>query len=381
MHFFGWDSVFDEARVDTIKRQVFFFKDISHENHSYPIHSFTSLQRHYFRRVAALQGERMSMIINSYRITDDSDKALERSEEFLKPWQQGEGSYWVDIHSYETNELEAWLGNLNLSDLAVRCCREADQTTRFIPLREEVFFKLPVYSKDVASDIDHMSFVCKQNLVVTLHSVPIPNLDDIIKALTSDLALIQPTTSAVVCVLMLLESAKILRISEALKKKVFDLDERMDDNPDGVEADEILDQKRSLRSLDTVVGAQLRCFELMRELDRPFLDLTGLTAHFQFAPSNARAAYQAVERLEKTTADIRQRFDMNQQEKTNHRLAILTILSAIFMPLTFIAGIYGMNFDKMPELHFPYSYPVALIIMALIAGGMYLYFKTKGWLD
>jgi magnesium transporter len=88
-----------------------------------------------------------------------------------------------------------------------------------------------------------------------------------------------------------------------------------------------------------------------------------------------------VDRLEKTIADIRQRFEMNQQEKTNHRLAILTILSAIFMPLTFIAGIYGMNFDKMPELHFPFSYPAVLIIMALIAGGMYLYFKIRGWLE
>ena len=51
------------------------------------------------------------------------------------------------------------------------------------------------------------------------------------------------------------------------------------------------------------------------------------------------------------------------------------------MPLTFIAGIYGMNFDKMPELHFPFSYPAVLIIMALIAGGMYLYFKIRGWLE
>ena len=106
-----------------------------------------------------------------------------------------------------------------------------------------------------------------------------------------------------------------------------------------------------------------------------------LTGQFQFAPSNARSANQNVGRLEKTIADIRQRFDMNQQEKTNRRLAVLTILSAIFMPLTFIAGIYGMNFDKMPELHFPYSYPVVLIIMASIAGGMYLYFKTRGWLE
>ena len=321
------------------------------------------------------------MIIDCYRITGDSDRALELCEDFFKLWQQGEGSYWVDIRAYETDELEAWLGNLHLSDLSIQCCREAGQTTRFIPLHEAVFFEFPVYSGDVTSEIGHLSFLCIQNLLITLHSAPLGGLDAVNKELTVELPLIPPTTSALVCLLSLSESARSLIISEALKKTVLDLDERMDDDPESVAADEILDQKRSLRALDTVVSSQLRCFEFMSELNRPFVDLAGLTAQFQFAPNNASAADQNVDRLEKTIADIRQRFEMNQTENTNRRLAILTILSAIFMPLTFIAGIYGMNFEKMPELHFSFGYPAVLIGMGLIAGGMYIYFKTKGWFD
>lgn len=321
------------------------------------------------------------MIINAYRLTWELGKPLERSEEFLKSWQQGEDSYWVDIHSYETDELVAWLGKLDFSDLALRSCREAGQATRYIPLSEEVFFEFPVYTGE-ASEIIHVSFLCKQNLLITLHSAPTPSLDETIKlVLTSKMIPTELTTSVVVCLLMMLVSVKNLRYSEALEKKVFDLDERMDDNPESVEADEILDQKRSLRSLDTVVNRQLNVIDFMSGLNRPFLDLKGLTTHFQFAPSNTRAAKHNVDRLDKTLADIRQRFDMNQQEKTNKRLGILTIFSAIFMPLTLIAGIYGMNFDKMPELHFSFSYPAVLIIMALIAVSMYLYFKTRGWLD
>ena len=321
------------------------------------------------------------MNINYYRITDDSSKALERVESFLEQWRQGEGSYWVDIQAYAIDELEAWLDNFHLSDLAVQCCRDAGRATRFIPLHEEVFFEFPVYAEGGASEFVYLSFLCIQNLVVTLRTSPLASLDEAIKGLTAEVTLTQPTTSALVCLLLLWESAKSLKISEALKKTVFEPDERMDDDPDRVEADEILDHKRSLRTLDTVVGAQLSCFEFMGGLSRSFLDIKGLTAQFQFAPSNARAADMNVNRLEKTIADIRQRFDMNQQEKTNRRLAVLTILSAIFMPLTFIAGIYGMNFDKMPELHLPHAYPAILMIMALIAGGMYLYFEVRGWLD
>ena len=52
-------------------------------------------------------------------------------------------------------------------------------------------------------------------------------------------------------------------------------------------------------------------------------------------------------------------------------LGLLTVLSAIFMPLTLIAGIYGMNFDVMPELHWRYGYFVVLGTMAVIAGGLW----------
>jgi len=68
------------------------------------------------------------------------------------------------------------------------------------------------------------------------------------------------------------------------------------------------------------------------------------------------------------------------QDKTNQRLGLLTIISAIFLPLTLLAGIYGMNFDKRPELHFAYGYPVILGAMAAIAFLMRLYFKRKEWM-
>jgi magnesium transporter len=65
---------------------------------------------------------------------------------------------------------------------------------------------------------------------------------------------------------------------------------------------------------------------------------------------------------------------------TNAVMRVLTIVATIFIPLTFIAGVYGMNFAVMPELSWPFGYPLVLILMALVAGGMLLYFKRKKWL-
>ena len=321
------------------------------------------------------------MILNSYRIIDDSARALDQTKEFLESWQQGKGSYWVDIQAYEPDELEAWLSTFHLPAFFTQFFHSSGQTTRFIQLPDAVFFEFPVNTGDVTSEIGHLSFLCMQNLLVTMHHAPLEGLDNLIKELTTEVPLLPPTTSALLCLLSMSESAMSLRRSETLKKAVFNLDKRIDDDPESVTADEILDSKRSLLTLDTVVRGQIRCFELMSGLNSPSLDLMELTRQFQMAPSNASAANQNVEQLEKVLTEIRLRFGMGQQDKTNRRLAILTILSAIFMPLTFISGIYGMNFDTMPELHFSFGYPLVLISMVLIAGGMYLFFKTKGWFD
>lgn len=66
--------------------------------------------------------------------------------------------------------------------------------------------------------------------------------------------------------------------------------------------------------------------------------------------------------------------------KMNEVMKVLTIMASIFIPLTFIAGIYGMNFDYMPELHWKYGYATVWIFMGACFLGMLLYFRTKKWL-
>jgi magnesium transporter len=66
--------------------------------------------------------------------------------------------------------------------------------------------------------------------------------------------------------------------------------------------------------------------------------------------------------------------------KMNEVMKVLTIIATIFIPLTFIAGIYGMNFKYMPELELHWAYPAAWIAMATVGVVMVIYFKRKKWL-
>jgi magnesium transporter len=66
--------------------------------------------------------------------------------------------------------------------------------------------------------------------------------------------------------------------------------------------------------------------------------------------------------------------------KMNEVMKVLTMIATIFIPLTLISGIYGMNFNYMPELGWRYGYPFVLILMSLVSVLMLYYFRRKKWL-
>lgn len=77
--------------------------------------------------------------------------------------------------------------------------------------------------------------------------------------------------------------------------------------------------------------------------------------------------------------EIRENFESYSSFRMNSIMQVLTLVSVIFSPLTFIAGVYGMNFEYMPELKWQYSYPICTIVMLIIAIALIIFFKRKKW--
>ncbi|MBS4217401.1 magnesium/cobalt transporter CorA [Bacillus sp. FJAT-49711] len=88
---------------------------------------------------------------------------------------------------------------------------------------------------------------------------------------------------------------------------------------------------------------------------------------------------EMIEENRELTTDIRDSYLSLNAHQTNRIMQVLTVITTIFMPLTFIAGIYGMNFINMPELHWKYGYYGTLFAMLLIGIGMFIWFRRKGW--
>ena len=93
-----------------------------------------------------------------------------------------------------------------------------------------------------------------------------------------------------------------------------------------------------------------------------------------------------IETYRELVSDLTDIFLSSQSTRMNEVMKVLTVIATIFMPLTLISSIYGMNFDSkaswlnMPELHWEYGYPATLAVMALIAIGMILYFRKQRWI-
>jgi magnesium transporter len=91
-------------------------------------------------------------------------------------------------------------------------------------------------------------------------------------------------------------------------------------------------------------------------------------------------AIDTVETHRDITVGLLELYLSTMSNRTNEVMKVLTIIATIFIPLTFIVGIYGMNFEYMPELSWPWAYFAVMGIMAVIALGMLWYFRTKKWI-
>jgi magnesium transporter len=101
--------------------------------------------------------------------------------------------------------------------------------------------------------------------------------------------------------------------------------------------------------------------------------------HFAELQDNIHQASDSSDSYREILSDQLNIYHTTISSKLNDIMKFLTVFSVIFIPLTFIAGIYGTNFDFVPELHYKYSYFIMWAVIIIVAVGMLLYFKKKKW--
>ena len=102
--------------------------------------------------------------------------------------------------------------------------------------------------------------------------------------------------------------------------------------------------------------------------------------HYKELQDNINQVIESSDSYREILSDQLNIYHTTVSSKLNDIMKFLTVFSVIFIPLTFIAGIYGTNFDFLPELHYKYSYFVMWGVILTVAIGMLIYFRRKKWL-
>ena len=284
--------------------------------------------------------------------------------------------YWVDFDCPTTEEELLLDTFFHFHPLAIEDCLLRLQRPKLDFYDDFHFFVIHRVNEELAAE--EVNIFVSNKFIVTFHKNTAPEIDRVQNMLEK-----QPKNW---------ERGTVYLTYQVIDKIVdnyFPLVYKIEDHLNALEDE--LNYQSNLNAMKIVFEFRSDLLDLRRTI-LPMRDLLyRILNSYRFSLNKSERAYfgdiydhllkltEMVESNRELTADMRDSYMAMSSSRMNGIMMTLTIVSTIFIPLTFIAGVYGMNFDNMPELHGKYSYFIVLAIMILIVIFMLAVFKWKGW--
>jgi magnesium transporter len=288
--------------------------------------------------------------------------------------------YWVDFNA-PTMEETHQLNQFPFHPLSIKECLHGLSRPKLEYYENYMFYTIHKLNQDTWA-AEEIALFTGDDYLVTFHYQEHKELDELWERLLTD---DETRTKGI--------SFFLYKVMDKVVDQYFPVAQKLEERIDVLEAKTRQHHAKIhflMNEVFTIRGQLLA----LRHIVWPMRDLLYRILNSERVPLTAKARpyyrniYAHLEKLaamiessRELTADIRDNYLSLNAHRTNSVMMILTVITVIFMPLTFIAGIYGMNFDYMPELHWKYGYFAVLGVMALIAFLMYIWFKKKGWFN
>ncbi len=172
---------------------------------------------------------------------------------------------------------------------------------------------------------------------------------------------------------------RMLYLTEEIEDAIGELEDKILSDDTDCDIAEVYDLKRLVVRLSRITLPMRDTVRVLEHYEHPLLPAS-LDVYFSDLNDHAIRAADRVEHARMILQDLQEYHHTLQERKTNDIIRVLTVMSSIFIPLTFIAGVYGMNFDWMPETKSSYGYPLCLAAMLVFASGTFYYFHRKKWI-
>ena len=168
-------------------------------------------------------------------------------------------------------------------------------------------------------------------------------------------------------------------IMQNLAERIESIEEDFLSFPNEKTLEYIIFQKKELLYLSKTIRPCRDAVKSLLKESRPLVDVQ-YASYFHDLLSNLIQVIESIDLYKEICSEYLNRYNSLMNDRLNDTMRFLTVFSVIFLPLSLLAGIYGMNFDHIPELHLKYGYLFFWILLLALSGGMVLIFKKKKWL-
>ena len=281
-------------------------------------------------------------------------------------------------YSDSTKQLREVLAPLKLEDTLLDKIESQDGGVCVETLSQALFLRSPGPATHDFKD-SYMTMICVRETFIVLHHGIQFSSEQQIARMNRFGGTETTTISDLLHHILLLGINRDIEVYQQTRKRIVDLSNHFDHHVATGVLHEIQTLTNQVASLQSTTEDHLILMGSLLALKSPLLNLNEVRPYLNEAMNGLKEMQRWLERLDGRLQGLSQHYNLSLQNSTNNRLRILTVISAIFMPLTLIAGIYGMNFANMPELQTPYGYFIILGLMALLGGGLAIFFYMRGW--
>ncbi|HXK72440.1 MAG TPA: magnesium/cobalt transporter CorA [Clostridia bacterium] len=322
--------------------------------------------------------------ISKIRITDYCSESIqEYSVNRLNELTSIKDGYirWIDVDNGVDKELRNQLESIyNIHPVVLSSILEKNKRPKLEDYEDYLFVNATMIHRNNDTLVtETLNIIIKDNYVISIGNMNGDVFDDLRKRIRTLGSHIRKSGTDYL-LYSILDS-----ITDVYFDLLYDLEEKIDKLEEEIiknSSNDVLAKIRELKNDILSISKSIIPLKESRSLliSEPSQYITDTTLpYMKDVYNHMTEAIEMVENCREMVVELMELFYTTASNNLNKIIKVLTIISTIFIPLTFIVGLYGMNFKYMPEFGFKWSYPILWVIMLSVTAFMVLYFKKKKW--
>ena len=332
------------------------------------------------------KAQRVAIQVISYSPDRIEEKLLGSVEEAF-PYRDAPGVTWINVSGLHDVEVLRKLGeHFGLHALALEDVLNTGQRPKLDEYEDHQFIVMKELHWTGTIESEQVSFFLGKSYVISLQETPGDCFDPVRERLRKGKGRLR-RLGADYLAYALLDALvdQAFPVLEKLGERIEDLEEEVLEDPSRETIHGIREVKHSLLSLRRAAWPQREVIHAMQREESPLVKKE-TRIYLRDLYDHTIQIMDMIEAYRDLTAGMLDVYLSSLSNRLNEVMKVLTILATIFIPLTFVTGLYGMNFDtaisrwNMPELGWRYGYPAVVGVMVAMVVGMLVYFRRRKWL-